>query len=116
MAARALAAILALMACAGLVWAGIGFAGFALMSFLTDFVGWPAAAAITAFVFLIVPVGAVVLIGQRVAQARKRRRADAVLAALSRIAAERPIVAVVGAALLGAVEVLLGARRNRNKK
>ena len=110
---QAIAGILALIACAGFLWGAIGFAGFALMTALAPGLGTAGASAVTALILLIV-AGLIALFSRRkpIAEA-ETKGADRVLSAIAQIARERPFVAMVGAALLGAGEVLLSRRRKK---
>ena len=110
---QALARILGILACAGLIWAGIGFGGYALMAVLAPDLTWAGAAAVTAFVMLIVPLVVVLLFGRSTTETVKPKGADGILSAISHIAKERPLLAMLGAALFGAAEVLLNSRRKK---
>jgi hypothetical protein len=110
---QALARILGILACAGLVWAGIGFAGFALTAALAPSLTWAGAAALTALLLLIVPVGVVLLYGQNTTGEARAKGPESVLSAIAQIARERPLLAMVGAALFGAAEVLLNSRKKK---
>jgi hypothetical protein len=112
---QAIAGMLGVLACVGLIWGGIGFAGYALMSSLSPGLGTTGAAAITAAVLLIVPI-VVVAFSRRSEPEEKpdvAKGADNVLSAIAKVAKERPLVAMIAAALFGAVEVYLNQRRKK---
>jgi hypothetical protein len=109
----ALARILGILACAGLIWGGIGFGGYALTAALAPDLTWAGAAAVTALGMLIVLLAVVLLFGRNVAEPIKGKGADSILSAISHIAKERPLLAMLGAALFGAAEVLLNSRRKK---
>jgi hypothetical protein len=109
----ALARILGILACAGLIWGGIGFGGYALTAALAPDLSWAGAAAVTALGMLIVPLVVVVLFGRSTTEAAKTKGADGILSAISHIAKERPLLAMLGAALFGAAEVLLNSRKKK---
>jgi hypothetical protein len=111
---QVLARILAILACAGLIWAGIGFAGFALMVALSPALGLAGAAALAAAVLLIVPMFVWLLYGQSPINGQNAKSPDSVLSAISTVARERPLLAMIGAALFGAAEVLLSSRKKKN--
>lgn len=110
---QALGRVLGLLAAAGLLWAGIGFAGIALTTFLAPYLGLPGAAALTAFLFLLIPFCMVLFFGRSSSGLGGAKQADSVLSAIAVVARERPILAVIGAALFGAAEVFLSSRRNK---
>jgi hypothetical protein len=110
---QAFAGMLGVLACAGLLWAGIGFAGFSLMTALAPGLGLAAAAAVTALVLLIIPAIVVIFYRRPVAEASAKAGADNVLSAIAQIAKERPLLAMVGAALFGAAEVFLSQRKKK---
>lgn len=108
----AIAGIIGLFACVGLIWAGIAFAGFAIMTALTPQLELAGAAAVTAAILLAGPILVVLLAGRR-KTGENKRGADNILSAIAQIAQERPFVAMVGAALFGAAEVLLKQRKKK---
>ncbi len=108
----AIARILGILACAGLIWVGIGFAGFALTVALSPSLTLAGAAALTAFLLLVVPVFVVLLYGSRTAGVDETGASDSILSDIAHIARKRPLLAMLGAALFGAAEVLL----NNGKK
>lgn len=112
---QAIAGVLGILACAGLIWAAIALAGLALVTVLTPIMGLAAAASLTAVLLLIVPVGVVLIYGRRSATTGRNRGADGVLSAIAEVAKERPFLAVIGAALFGAAEILLSRRRRERK-
>lgn len=111
----ALARILGILACAGLVWVGIGFAGFALTSALAPHIGLAGAAAVTAAVLLLVPLSVVAVFGRHRSADQTTKGTDSALAAIAALAKERPVMAMIGAALFGAADVLLSGRRTQRK-
>jgi glycerol-3-phosphate acyltransferase PlsY len=110
---QALARILGFLACVGLMWAGIGFAGFALTAALTPSLSLAGAAGVTAVVLLIVPLFVFVAYGGRTAGSPEAKGPENILGAIAQIAKERPLLAMVGAALFGAAEVILNSRRKK---
>jgi len=112
---QALARILGILACAGLVWVGVGFAGFALTTALAPHIGLAGAAAVTAAVLLVVSLIVAALFGRRRAAGQSAKGADSALAAIAALAKERPVMAVIGATLFGAAEVLMAGRRTERK-
>lgn len=110
---QALARILGILACAGFIWLGIGFAGFALFSALVPHLGTASAAALTAFVLLIVPAAMAALLGGKGPVSPSRT--DSALSLIAALAKERPFLAILGAGLLGAAEVLFARRRKQTK-
>jgi hypothetical protein len=116
MAEQALARILGILACAGFIWVGIGFAGFAITTALAPYMGVAASAAFAALVLLIVPVLVVAIFGSKGPAALEGSKpADSALAAIAALAKERPVMAMIGASLLGAAEVLVTKRRSERK-
>jgi len=112
---QTLARILGVLACAGFVWVGIGFASFALTTALAPRLGLAGAAAVTAAVLFVMPLTVAILFGRNRPTAQRARGADSALAALAALAKERPVTAMIGAALFGAAEVLLSGRRTERK-
>jgi hypothetical protein len=112
---QAIAGVLGIIVCAGLTCGGIGFAGYALMTSLSPGLGTPGAAAITAAILLIVPI--VVVVFSRSSKpddaADPAKGADSVLSAIAKVAKERPLVAMIAAALFGAAEIYLNQRRQK---
>jgi hypothetical protein len=110
--AKVVVAIVAL----GILWIGIGFAGYAITAAFIPFVGLAVAAAIAAVV-LIAVAGILVLIAKphaaRLAVPGKdQQQGDvAMLAALSSVAKDKPLLAVLSAGLFGAADVLLKDRK-----
>jgi hypothetical protein len=111
--AKVVVAIVAL----GILWIGIGFAGYAVTAAFIPFVGLAAAAAIAAVV-LIALSGILVLIAKphavklAVPGKEQQQQGDmAMLAALSSVAKEKPLLAVLSAGLFGAADVLLKDRK-----
>jgi len=105
----------------GILWIGIGFAGFALAAALTPVIGVPLAAAAAAFVLIGTSVVLVLIARPHVAALsapRKEKEKDgqaemAMMAALSSVAKDKPLLAVLSAGLFGAADVLLKDRNNK---
>lgn len=112
---QALGRILGILACAGFVWVGIGFAGFALTTALAPHIGLAGAAAVAALVLLIVPIIVAALFGRKSPALEGSKRANSALSVIAALAKERPVVAMIGAALLGVTEVLFAKRRTERK-
>ncbi|MGD0190520.1 MAG: hypothetical protein ABSD74_07250 [Rhizomicrobium sp.] len=112
---QAIAGVLGILACAGLIWGAIGFAGYALMTSLSQGLGSAGAAAVTAVILLIVPVAVVALSRRSTPEAESdpAKGADSVLSAIAKVAKERPFLAMIGAALFGIVEVYLNQQRKK---
>ena len=110
---QAIARILGILACAGFIWVGIGFGGVALTVALSPYLGLAGAAALTAFLLLLVPACVVLLYGRRPATEASTRSSESILSAIAHIAKERPLLAMLGAALFGAAEVLLNSRKKK---
>jgi hypothetical protein len=111
---RALARILGIVACAAFIWVGIGFAAFALCTVLGRLLGVAGAAALTALTLLVVPLIALALFG-RASLGEKPKGADTALGAIAALAKDRPFLAMIGAAVFGAAEVLFARRRMERK-
>ena len=110
---QAIARVLGILACAGFICVGIGFAGIALTEALRPSLTLAGAAALTAFLLLLVPACVVLLYGRRPAGRDNTKSSDSVLSAIAHIARERPLLAMLGAALFGAAEVLLNSRKKK---
>jgi len=108
-----LARIVAILACAGLIWIGIGFAGFALTTWLTPYLTLAGAAAATALLLVVAGLCLLLIQGRTSAGFGTTKESDSVLSAIALIAKERPILAVIGAAIFGASEVFFSPRRNK---
>jgi hypothetical protein len=113
---QALARILGILACAGFIWVGIGFAGFALTTAIAPRFGLAGAAGITAAALLIVPIAVSILFGRSRSNWANSKDTDSVLSAIAVVARERPVLAMLGAAAFGAAEVLLNTRGRKEKK
>jgi hypothetical protein len=68
---------------------------------------------VTALGMLVVPLLVVLLFGRSIGEPAKTKGADGILSAISHIAKERPLLAMLGAALFGAAEVLLNNRKRK---
>lgn len=110
--AKVVVAIVAL----GILWIGIGFAGYAITAAFIPFVGLAVAAAIAAVVLIAVS-GILVLIAKPhtarlPVPGKDQQQGDmAMLAALSSVAKDKPLLAVLSAGLFGAADVLLKDRK-----
>ena len=96
---------------AALIFVGVSFAGFAIFKALEHSVGIPGAAALTALIFLFVP-----LLFVLVASFRRPPRTDLAGEALimnvfSGLARDKPLLAMLGAGLVGAAGIFLRRRR-----
>jgi hypothetical protein len=116
----AIARVIGILTCAGLIWVGIGFGAFALTTVLAPHLGPAGAAGLTSALLLIGPAFVGIFYGRRRSKGLSGLSDDAsdtVLSAIASVARERPLLAVLGAALFGAVEVFLKApRRNKSRK
>lgn len=103
-----------ILATAGLIWAGIGFAGYAIFAGLAPDWGPAGAAGATAggMLFLAALATGVLLSGKTPAPT-PNKVSHSLLGAIARLAQERPLIAMLGAALLGAAEVLLDHHQKR---
>ena len=108
------AAILVLVASA-LIWIGIAFAGFALLTALTPALGLAGAAAIVAALLLLAPIGALVALLIR----RPPRPVEGtggnhevLLGLLAAFGRNKPMVAIATAGLLGLLDMLLRRRKS----
>ncbi|HEY5048135.1 MAG TPA: hypothetical protein VII49_08965 [Rhizomicrobium sp.] len=113
MGGKIIAGVVGILACAGLIWVGIGFAGFAFTAALTPWLTLAGAAALAAFLLLIVPVVVVVVLARKTTARVRSRGADNFLVAMASVARERPILAMLGAALFGAGQVFLKSRKKK---
>ena len=105
------AAILVLVA-AALIWIGIAFAGFALLTALTPALGLAGAAAIVAALLLLGPLGALVaLLVRRPPKPAEGGNHEVLLTLLSAFARNKPLVAIAASGLLGIVELLFRKRK-----
>ncbi|HEY2069757.1 MAG TPA: hypothetical protein VGG48_09410 [Rhizomicrobium sp.] len=80
-----------------MIFFGVGFAAFAFFSWLAAHVGVAGAAAITAFLLLLLPLIIWVVLKLR----RPPRREDALFAIFGGMAKDRPLIALAGAAVAG---------------
>lgn len=109
----AVAGVVGLFACSSLIFVGFAFAGFAIYTALSPFLGEAGAAGVTAAIFLVPPLLAILILGTPKSRRKRRQENESLLTLIARVATERPILAMVGAALLGAAEVLLSNRRRK---
>lgn len=100
---------------AALVFAGVAFAGYAIMLALSPYLSPPGAATATAGILLFPPVVVSIFVKLRAPplppRPIARAESTAMLAAISAVAVDRPLLAVLGAGVLGVVDVLLKQRR-----
>jgi hypothetical protein len=101
---------------AALVFAGVVFAGTAIMLALSPHIGLAGAAAATAGILLFLPIVVSIFVKLRTPRPLPprpiaRAESTAMLAAISAVAVDRPLLAVLGAGVLGVVDVLLKQRR-----
>lgn len=101
-----LAVIALAMACFG-----VAFAGFAIWAALTPSLGEAWAAAITAFIFLVGPLGAAIALGTRRRRSFFEGGEGGVAGLFGLLARERPLMLLFGAALLGVAETFLKKRK-----
>ncbi len=110
-ASRAVAVIIG----AAFVWIGVGFGGYALMLALSDRYGVVASAAITGAVLVLLPALVLafsLLVRPKTLPAVVEPEPEvAVLSLLAAIARKRPLLAVLGAGVFGAADVLWTKRR-----
>lgn len=103
---------------AAMIWFGIGLAAYALLTALTEPVGLAWAAAITAAVLLVGPVGWMVVTSLRNPTPAAKpngyaKTGNPILAALAATAEEKPLLAVLGAGLFGVAEALKNGHDKR---
>jgi hypothetical protein len=105
------AAILVLVASA-LIWIGIAFAGFALLTALTPALGLAGAAAIVAALLLLGPLGALVaLMIRRPPKPAEGGNHEVLLGLLAAFGRNKPLVAIATAGVLGILDMLLRRRK-----
>jgi hypothetical protein len=98
---------------AALVWVGVAFAGYALMLAMVPTLGAAESAAATAGILVVGPGLYVGIAALRAGPAaREEPTPEAVtLQLLAAVARDRPLLAVLGAGLFGAADVLWRKRR-----
>lgn len=98
-----------------LMFFGLAWGGYAIFTSLEGHVGVAGAAGITAAIFLLVPL--IVLLIAVIAMPRKKEPEGtaAIMSALASVARDKPIFAILTAALFGAAEVLINRRWRRRK-
>lgn len=106
MVARAAAAIIALLFLSSLIFVGVVAAAFSIDDALTAMMGPAGAAAITALIFLAVPVIALLIFALR------RPRESVLMSLLA--SGTSPLAAILGAGALGLAETFLRKRRRRD--
>lgn len=94
-----------------LILVGVAFLAFAIDISLAPHLGDAWAAVLTAFILLIIPLAAWVVVTIQAAAARKRRNEEVVLGALAMLLKETPLMAIGGAALVGVVSKLMKRRK-----
>jgi membrane protein YdbS with pleckstrin-like domain len=115
--ANAIAAAVLVMTASALIWVGVGFAGYALYMAVLPNAGAPLAAAISAVILVIAPLGWAAIVYVRARANRPRfhpaevqvTQADpeaATLSLLAKLAQEKPLLAVVFAGILGASQAI----------
>jgi LPXTG-motif cell wall-anchored protein len=109
--ARTAAGAVAFLILAALTLVGVACAGLAIDFALAPAVGSAWAAALTAFIMLIAPVTIWIVLAVRGAESGPKEGEEALLRALAALAKGNPIMALLGAGLLGAAGVLLRRRR-----
>ena len=110
MIAKAGAAVVLGLIAAAMVLVGTSFAGFAIFTALETPVGIPGAAALTALIFLIGPLLFIFIAA--IFRPRRDYANDALIAGLfSGLVRDKPLLAMVGAGLLGAAGIFLRKRR-----
>jgi hypothetical protein len=97
---------------AALVLTGVALAGYAIMLTLTPWFGAAGSAAATAAALLVLPLVFLAAGGMRAISARSPVASQinpetAVLRTLANVARDRPLLAVIGAGLFGAADVVL---------
>lgn len=102
--------ILAVIALA-MAFFGVAFAGYAIWAALTPPLGEAWAAAITAFIFLVGPLGAAIALGTRRRRSFFEGGEGGVAGLFGLLARERPLMLLFGAALLGVAETFLKKRK-----
>lgn len=101
---------------AALIFSGTGFAGYAIMLALLPKLGAIGAAAASAGILLIVPLGYLLIAAWRAPPAPKSADVQesvidtVVLTTLAGVARDKPLLAVMGAGLVGAAGMLLRRR------
>ena len=112
------AGILLLFGGITLVCVGVALAGFAIFAAFAPLVGPALAAAIAAFIFLVVPIAGCLILAQR----GRRKWPDAfregaatpenvALAYLAALAKDRPLIAVMCAALVGVASAFIRKKK-----
>jgi len=111
MIAKAAAGVVLGIVAIAMIAVGVSFAGYAIFSALAMPVGVPGAAALTALVLLIGPLLFIVL-----AMMFRPRKQDLlndqfIMSALSGLARDKPLIAMIGAGILGAAGIFLRRRK-----
>jgi hypothetical protein len=90
---------------------GVSFAGYAIFSALATPVGIPGAAALTALILLIGPLLFILLAMTFRPRKEELLNDQFVMSVLSGLARDKPLIAMVGAGLLGAAGIFLRRKR-----
>ncbi len=112
MVARIVSAVILTVVAVALVFFGVGFGGFAIWAAITPSLGEAWASAITALIFLIIPLMALLVLSLRRPKSFGRRLEEgAPLAAVFAGLASKPLIALAAAALFGAADYFLKRRK-----
>lgn len=103
-------AVLAIIA-AAMVFLGVCFASFAIFTALQPSVGVPGSAAITALILLIGPLLFVVAAAIRQPPKKDLVAEEMLLSLFTGVARKKPLLALIGAGAVGAVDIFLRRRR-----
>jgi hypothetical protein len=109
--ARFASKFLLLVIASGLVFFGTGAAAFAVWAALTPPLGEAWAAALTALLFLMGPLGAALALGVRRKRPSLFGGEETAAALLTGIVRDRPFLLLLGAALLGAADAFFKKRK-----
>ncbi len=113
MGARVVSKLIFVIFGAAMVWIGVGFLAFAIAAGLTPLVGMAWAAAIAAAILLVPALSVALFLGRRRPPSALALGGETTLfAVISSLVREKPLMAILGAGLFGALEVWL----NRKKK
>lgn len=112
MRAKAVAAIIMLLFLSSLLMAGTFAAAFAIDVALTPSLGTAGAAGLTAFILLILPLGWAIISLIRRPPPSHLLSETAIATVLASLAKEMPVIALVGAALIGAAGAFFKRKKN----
>lgn len=90
---------------------GVSFAGYAIFTALAAPVGIPGAAALTALILLIGPLLFILLAMMFRPRKEELLNDQFIMSVLSGLARDKPLIAMVGAGLLGAAGIFLRRKR-----